>query len=323
MTDKTMQPALLPPARLRQPGPPARTDMPPPRIHRDEARAVLGGAILVTLYDQASWSEGPIWWPREATLVWSDIVGRRVLGWREDGAVDVLLDATPFTNGNAVLPDGTLVHCEHGRRAISRSDGTGVATVIARHAEGKRLNAPNDLIVAADGAIWFSDPTFGLENPKQGVPGHSESGRTAICRIGIDGAARRMIDMAQPNGLAFSPDGRILYASQTPEHGEGEVAIFAFDWNGEALSNRRRLATVAEGFQTVSRSTGVVGYGAVRVRGGDLQRRRTPSRHRADTGAVQQLYVRRRSEAIVRHRRVLPVDAIAALNAHSHGDAME
>ncbi|MEG3089854.1 SMP-30/gluconolactonase/LRE family protein [Sphingomonas sp. PB1R3] len=247
MTDATMQPALLTPARLRQPGPPAPTDMPPPRIHRDEARAVLGGAILVTLYDQASWSEGPIWWPREANLVWSDIVGRRVLGWREDGAVDVLLDATPFTNGNAVLPDGTLVHCEHGRRAISRSDGTGVATVIARHAEGTCLNAPNDLIVAADGAIWFSDPTFGLENPKQGVPGHSESGRTAICRIGTDGAARRMVDMAQPNGLAFSPDGRILYASQTPEHGEGEVAIFAFDWDGEALSNRRRFATVAEG----------------------------------------------------------------------------
>lgn len=238
---------LLSPARLRQPGPPAAADMPPPRIHREEARAVLGGAFLVTLYDQASWSEGPIWWPREATLVWSDIVGRRVLGWREDGAVDVLLDATPFTNGNAVLPDGSLVHCEHGRRAISRSDGIGVATVIASHAEGTRLNAPNDLIVAADGAIWFSDPTFGLENPKQGVPGHSESGRTAICRIEPDGAARRMVDMAQPNGLAFSPDGRILYASQTPENGEEEIAIHAFDWDGETLSNRRRFATVAEG----------------------------------------------------------------------------
>jgi gluconolactonase len=247
MTDETMWPTLLAPARLRQPEPPASADAPPPRIHREEATAVLGGASLVTLYDQASWSEGPIWWPREATLVWSDIVGRRVLGWREDGAVDVLLDATPFTNGNAVLPDGSLVHCEHGRRAISRSDGTGVATVIASHAEGTRLNAPNDLIVAVDGAIWFSDPTFGLENPKQGVPGHSESGQTAICRIGPDGAAQRMIDMAQPNGLAFSPDGHILYASQTPEHGKGDVAIYAFDWDGETLSNRRRFATVAKG----------------------------------------------------------------------------
>jgi gluconolactonase len=249
MTDAQATPLapLLTPARLRQPGPPERTEVAPPTIHHDAARTVLGEARLVTLYDGASWSEGPTWWARERTLVWSDIVGRRVLGWREDGAVDVLLDATPFINGNAVLPDGTLVHCEHGRRAISRSDGTGVATPIAWAAEGSHLNAPNDLIVTPDGAIWFSDPTFGLENPKQGVPGRSESGRTAICRIDEDGTVRRMVDMAQPNGLAFSPDRRTFYASQTPEHGEGEVAIYAFDWDGTTLSNRRRFATMAEG----------------------------------------------------------------------------
>lgn len=238
---------LLVPARLRAPGAPATAEVDPPRIHSAEALAVLGDARLVTLYDQASWSEGPVWWPRAQSLVWSDIVGRRVLAWREDGAVDVLLDATPFINGNAVMPDGTLVHCEHGRRAISRSNGEGAATPIVTAAEGIRLNAPNDLIVAADGAIWFSDPTFGLENPQQGVPGDSESGRTAICRVGADGAARRMADMTQPNGLAFSPDGRTLYASQTPEHGEGEAAIFAFDWDGATLTNRRRFAQVREG----------------------------------------------------------------------------
>lgn len=238
---------LLIPARLRAPGEPVAAKVDAPIIHRDEARAVLGAARLVTLYDQASWSEGPVWWPREQTLVWSDIVGRRVLGWRQDGAVDVLLDATPFINGNAVLPDGALVHCEHGRRAVSRSDDTGVATPIVTAAEGSRLNAPNDIIVAADGAIWFSDPTFGLENPKQGVPGTSESGRTAICRVDTNGVARRMVDMTQPNGLAFSADGNTLYASQTPEHGEGEIAIFAFDWDGASLSNRRHFATVADG----------------------------------------------------------------------------
>jgi len=238
---------ILIPARLRPPGAPIPTDVAPPRIHRPEARAVLGNARLLTLYDQASWSEGPAWWPQEQTLVWSDIVGRRVLGWRVNGAVDVLLDATPFTNGNAILPDGALVHCEHGRRAISRSEGKGIATPIATSAEGSRLNAPNDLLVAADGTIWFSDPTFGLENPKQGIPGHSESGRTALCRIGVDGAVQRMADMMQPNGLAFSPDGRTLYASQTPEHGEGDVAIFTFDWDGATLSNKRRFATVPDG----------------------------------------------------------------------------
>jgi len=240
-------PPLLTPARLRPPGPPEPTEADPIRLHHAAAREVLDEARLFTLYDQASWSEGPVWWPRARTLVWSDIVGRRVLGWREDGAVDVLLDATPFINGNAVAADGGLVHCEHGRRAISRSDGTGIPTPIATQAQGQRLNAPNDLAVADDGSIWFSDPTFGLENPRQGVPGRSESGRTAICRISADGTAVRVIDMAQPNGLAFSPDGRIFYASQTPEHGEGQVAIFAFDRHGKTLSNRRLFARVPQG----------------------------------------------------------------------------
>jgi len=240
-------PVRLTSARLRRPGSPGPAEAAPPRIHAPEARRVLGDARLVTLYDQASWSEGPVWWPRERTLVWSDVVGRRVLGWREDGAVDVLLDATPFINGNAVAPDGSLYHCEHGRRAISRSDGHGVPRPFVTQADGTRLNAPNDIVTADDGSLWFSDPTFGLEDPRQGVPARSDSGRTAICRIGADGVAHRIVDMVQPNGLGFSPDGRIFYGSQTPEHGEGEVAIYAFDRDGARLSNRRRFAIVAEG----------------------------------------------------------------------------
>lgn len=237
--------AALLPARLRQPGPPIDAEAAPVIIRSNLARPRLTGARLVILYNQASWSEGAVWWERHRTLVWSDIVGRRVLGWREDGAVDVLLDATAFINGNAVLPDGDLVHCEHGRRAISRSDGTGAAIPIATHIEGSRLNAPNDLVVADDGSIWFSDPTFGLENPKQGVPAASESKRTAICRLDPDGRVQRIVDLAQPNGLAFSPNGRTFYASQTPEHGEAEVAIYAFDRDCDRLSNRRRFAAVA------------------------------------------------------------------------------
>lgn len=242
-----VDPAGLMPARLRQPGPPLLTDVSPVQVHSAEARLVLSGARLLTLYDQASWSEGPAWWPREQTLVWSDVIGRRVLGWREDGAVDVLLDATPFINGNAVAPDGALLHCEHGRRAVSRSDGVGLPVVIASHVDGTRLNAPNDITIADDGSIWFSDPTFGLENPQQGVPAKSQSGQTAICRISTNGVTHRVVEIVQPNGLGFSPDGGTFYVSQTPQHGEGEVAIFAFDWDGEHLAGRRRFAVVPEG----------------------------------------------------------------------------
>ena len=242
-----LDPSPLMPARLRQPGAPTPANTGPVQIYDARARDLLEGARLMTLYDQAGWCEGTLWLPAERTLMWSDISGRRVLGWREDGAVDVLIDATPFINGNCRAPDGTLYHCEHGRRAISRSNGDGRLHLVATHADGTRLNAPNDIIVAPDGLIWFTDPTFGIENPSQGVPASSESGRTALCRIDADGVARRVVDMVQPNGLAFSPDGRILYVSQTPLNGEGEVAIFAFDYRDGEVANQRRFATVAKG----------------------------------------------------------------------------
>jgi hypothetical protein len=101
------------------------------------------------------------------------------------------------------------------------------------------------------------------KTPNKACPA-GPSGRTAICRIGADGTAVRVIDMAQPAGLAFSPDGRTFYASQTPEHGEGEVAIFAFDRHGDTLSNRRLFARVPQAFPMASPSTGAAGCGAVR-----------------------------------------------------------
>ncbi len=237
----------LMPARLRSPGPPEMVQVSSPQIHHSDAKPVLEAARLFSLYSQASWSEGPAWWPQQRTLIWSDVVGRRVLGWREDGAVDVLLDATPFINGNAVAPDGRIFHCEHGHRAISCSRGARNPMVVATHASGQRLNAPNDIVIANDGTVWFSEPTFGIENPKQGVPSRSESGKTSVCCIGSDGITHRVADMTQPNGVAFSPDERVFYASQTPEHNEGEIAIFAFDREGPRLSNRRRFAVVPHG----------------------------------------------------------------------------
>ncbi|OWB27045.1 hypothetical protein XocBAI15_10095, partial [Xanthomonas oryzae pv. oryzicola] len=94
--------------RVRAPGAAQPADCPPPTTQHAALAARLGHARLHTLYDQATWSEGPAWWEAQRTLVWSDVVGRRVLGWREDGAVDVLLDATAFTNGNAVA-NSTLI----------------------------------------------------------------------------------------------------------------------------------------------------------------------------------------------------------------------
>ncbi|KLD71414.1 SMP-30/gluconolactonase/LRE family protein [Xanthomonas pisi] len=234
--------------RVRPAGPPPPTRCAPPTTQHPALAARLGNARLHTLYDQATWSEGPVWWEAQRTLVWSDVVGRRVLGWREDGAVDVLLDATAFTNGNAVDAQQRLVHCEHGRRAITRSDAAGRAHLLVGRFEGKRLNSPNDLIVARDGAIWFTDPPFGLLKPSQGCPGPQELGHHGLYRLPPDGGALHcMARLDHPNGLAFSPDERVLYVSQTPETGAGEQEIIALDWRDGALHDPHRFAVVPEG----------------------------------------------------------------------------
>ncbi|APO96295.1 SMP-30/gluconolactonase/LRE family protein [Xanthomonas vesicatoria] len=234
--------------RVRPAGPPQPTECAPPSAQHPALTARLGNAHLHTLYDQATWSEGPVWWEAQRTLVWSDLVGRRVLGWREDGAVDVLLDATAFTNGNAVDAQQRLVHCEHGRRAITRSDAAGQAHLLVGRFEGKRLNSPNDLVVARDGAIWFTDPPFGLLKPSQGCPGPQELGHHGVYRLPPDGDALQcMARLDHPNGLAFSPDERVLYVSQTPETGPGAPEITAFDWRDGALHDPRRFAVVPQG----------------------------------------------------------------------------
>jgi gluconolactonase len=236
------------PCRLRQPGPPSPVrEVDRPAVYDARFAAVIDAeSVLLSLYDQARFSEGPVWWPARGMLVWSDIEGRRVLGWRPDGAVDVVLDATPFNNGNALDAEGRLLHCEHGRRCISRTDLDGATTVLASRFEGRRLNSPNDLVLGPDGAIWFTDPTYGIENPRQGCPAEPELDHRSVYRYDprTDVLTRRA-DLQQPNGIGFAPDGRTLYVSDSDP---GRHEIMAFDVGTEgALSGRRVFRTVEPG----------------------------------------------------------------------------
>lgn len=236
------------PCRLRAPGPPSRVaDVRAPVAYDPRFVPVLGeNAALLSLYDEAVFSEGPVWWPTREMLVWSDIEGRRVLGWNADGAVDVVLDATPFNNGNAVDAEGRLVHCEHGRRCISRTDADGTTAVLVSRYGGRRLNSPNDLAVGPDGAVWFTDPTYGIRNPRQGCPAEPELDHCSVYRYEPGtGSLARMADLRQPNGICFSPDGRTLYVSDTDE-ARHEIVAFGVGPDG-ALSGRRVFRTIGPG----------------------------------------------------------------------------
>lgn len=290
--------------RLRAPGAAQPAECPPPTTHHAALAARLGNARLQTLYDQATWSEGPAWWEAQRTLVWSDVVGRRVLGWREDGAVDALLDATAFTNGNAVDAQQRLVHCEHGRRAITRSDVDGRAHLLVGRFEGKRLNSPNDLIVAHDGAIWFTDPPFGLLKPSQGCPGPQELDHHGVYRLPPDGSALQcMVSLDHPNGLAFSPTNVCCTCRRRPKvarprrRSPPSTGAMAHCTTGAASRWCRTACRTA--------LRGSPGLAMEQFRRGrvHLRQRRPLARPGADAGDGIQLHLRPGATAVVHHRR--------------------
>ena len=256
--------SLLPGRSLRRAGPPRPVDD-FQGVQVDDSRLAIvlaPGSVLLELYEGTLHAEGPVWQATHDRLVWSDVPNRRVLGWYPDGRVDVIIDATYFVNGNALDAHGRLIHCEHGRRCISRSnrDDAQGSTLqpIVTHFEGKRLNSPNDLTVAADGAIWFTDPTFGILMPNQGSLVEPELDHRSVYRFDeATGRLDRMADFEQPNGLRFSPDGRTLYVSDTslslneipgPQTG-GKHEIMAFDVGADGeLSNRRFFCHTDHGY---------------------------------------------------------------------------
>ena len=237
---------------LRRPGPPELVPgaEPPKAFDRCFTEALLNHARLVSLYDQAVFSEGPVWWPAREILVWSDIEGRRVLGWHPDGCVRVVIDAAPFINGNTVDHHGDLIHCEHGNRRLSRTTPQGRYSAIVETYEGRRFNAPNDVVCASDGALWFTDPAYGLRLPRQGALAEPELDHHSVYRVDPEtGCARRMADLGQPNGLAFAPDGLTLYVgdSSRTEGGDGHT-IHAFSVGDDcSLGQPRVLAEVEPG----------------------------------------------------------------------------
>jgi len=176
------------------------------------------GASLERLATGATWGEGPVWLPDRSSLRWSDIPADRILEWSATTG-DVTEHARPagFANGRTLDLGGRVVQCSHGRRRVER-DVDGVVTGLCDRWQGHRLNSPNDVVVASDGAIWFTDPPYGiLPGGREGYPAPPEYDGCYVFRLEEStGRLDAVItDMVHPNGLAFSPDERTLYVSDT------------------------------------------------------------------------------------------------------------
>jgi gluconolactonase len=211
------------------------------------------GAELERLWTGAVWSEGPVWLPTEGALRWSDIPNDRILQFdASTGETREYKTGVEFTNGRTLDLDGHVVQCSHGLRRVER-DVDGVVTPIVDTFEGRHFNSPNDVVVASDGAIWFTDPPYGiLPSGREGHPGDQEYGGCSVFRyVESTGSLTEVItDMVHPNGLAFSPDEKVLYVADT---GPGASKILAWDVDvaSGACSNPRFFADpdVSDGFR--------------------------------------------------------------------------
>ncbi len=170
----------------------------------------------VLLWSGAEWTEGPLWMPELRRVRFSDIPNDRILEVDPvTGTMTVHRTGVEYTNGRAMDRDGAVIQCSHGRRAIEREVGNVPETIVDRWAGG-RFNSPNDVVVASDGAIWFTDPPYGIhQSEREGHAGEPEYGGCYVFRF-FGGVAEPVItDMVHPNGLAFSRDERLLYVADS------------------------------------------------------------------------------------------------------------
>jgi gluconolactonase len=215
-------------------------------IFDERFRRCRGDRRMEVLHTGCRWTEGPAYFAAGRYLIFSDIPNDRVLRWDETtGAVGVFRQPAQHANGHTVDRRGRLVSCEHGSRRVTRTEVDGSVTVLADNYEGKRLNSPNDVVERADGSIWFTDPAYGIDSDYEGHRADSEIGGCHVYRIdpGAGGVQIVADDFNRPNGLAFTPDERHLYISDSEER---QIRRFAVA-DGPRLAGGQIFATCEAG----------------------------------------------------------------------------
>ena len=172
-------------------------------------------ADLIKLADGFVFTEGPLWDTSSQSLFFSDIPADTIYHFSDSQGIETFRKPSNFANGLAFDHDGRLIACEHRTRRISRSAGDAIDVVVDRY-QGKRLNSPNDVIVARDGSILFTDPVYGLRDGLGG-PGEQELSFQGVYRVASDANEPTLLvdDFEAPNGLALSHDETVLYISDT------------------------------------------------------------------------------------------------------------
>ena len=188
-----------------------------------------------------TFTEGPIWNP-DGFLLFSDMPGDVRRRWDPDSGVSEVANPSNKGNGMTIDNDGRLVVCEHVTSSVVRMDPDGKGggrEVLATHYEGRELNSPNDVVVKSDGAIYFTDPTYG-RMPGFGIEREQDLDFQGVYRIAPGGGDPQLLvdDFDQPNGLCFSTDESLLYINDTTR---AHIRVFDVQSDG-TIANSRVLA---------------------------------------------------------------------------------
>jgi len=193
---------------------------------RDERfKQVVGEGIeLEQVATDFIFTEGAMWNGATRELVFSDIPGDIMRKWSAEGGISVLRQPSSKTNGNYYDLEGRLISCEHATSRVVREEANGTLSVLATHYEGKELNSPNDVIVKSDGAIYFTDPTYGRMDVF-GLLREQDLDFQGVYRIDPNSGDLSLLanDFQQPNGLTFSLDEQQLFVNDTDA---GHIRVF-------------------------------------------------------------------------------------------------
>jgi len=182
-------------------------------------------------------TEGAVW-SREGFLLFSDVPSDQIRKLVPGERSEVFRKDSHGANGNTYDAQGRLYSCESRTRRVVRFDKKGKMEVLAEKWEGRRLNAPNDIVVRKDGNIYFTDPAFGDQADKRELDFYG------VYRITPKGVMSLIAKPAgRPNGIAFSPNGRILYVDNSDDR---VVRAYDVDHNGD-VSNERVVISNIEG----------------------------------------------------------------------------
>ncbi len=191
----------------------------------------------------------PVYFPAGRYVLFSDIPNNRIMRFSEDdGHLSVYRQPSMNSNGNTIDREGRLITCEHSGRRVTRTELDGSITIIADKHNGKKLNSPNDAVVAADGSIWFCDPAYGIGGYYEGIKAEPEQEKKNVYRVDPKSGDIKMVvdDFVEPNGLCFSPDEKKLYVCDTgftdgPDN-PSDIRVFDVDLGAGKVSNSKVFA---------------------------------------------------------------------------------